>query len=60
MEPPQKFIHTFKNLSDEGKKQLFSKFLEHKKFPNSASELTPEELKNFSQHLVKMKMLFKN
>lgn len=47
MEPPQKFIHTFKNLSDEGKKQLFSKFLEHKKFPNSASELTPEELKKF-------------
>ena len=47
MQPPQKFIHTFKNLSDDGKKQLFSKFLEHKKFPNSASALTPDELQDF-------------
>ena len=47
MQPPQKFIHTFKNLSDDGKKQLFSKFLEHKKFPNSASTLIPQELQDF-------------
>jgi hypothetical protein len=47
MQPPQKFIHTFKNLSDVGKKQLFSSFLKHKKFPNSDLESENEGLQDF-------------
>jgi hypothetical protein len=43
----QKFIHTFKNLSDDVKKQLFSSFLKHKKFPNLDSALTDIELQDF-------------
>ena len=56
----QKFIHTFKNLSDDGKKHLFSKFLEHKKFPNSDSTLTPHELRDFFATFRQDEVAFQN
>lgn len=60
IKPPQKFIHTFKNLSDVGKKQLFSKFLEQKKFPYSDSELDEPGLKDFFKTFRQDEVAFQN